>query len=378
MSRTDPRDMAPRPGAARRRRLVAALSYGVLIVFAITTMLPFLWMVNASMKPLDAVEELSPIPRPARQAAFVLSQLAAERDIALQSASTAERLGLLIDAFGAEAVRAALPDPTVLPAEPEALRQAAATLPAAETEALIERVAASRFSLLRYYGRHLAVNYDAVWNSKDISFQRYYFNSVFVAAWVTILHCLTSAMAAYAFSRLRWPGRDHIFRLYLATMMIPGVVTMIPNYTLMVKIGLLDSYAGLIIPASFSAFGTFLLRQFMLTLPPSLDEAAAMDGASHWRIFWDVVMPLARPGLIVLSIFTFMGNYSSFFWPLVLIKSEHLRTLPVGMLYYDSVYGNQTNLIMAASVMNIAPLILLFVLMQRHLVAGIQLGAVKG
>jgi len=213
---------------------------------------------------------------------------------------------------------------------------------------------------------------------KEIPFARYYFNSVFVAGWVTFLQVLTSAMAAYAFSRLHWRGRDHVFRLYLATLMIPGIVTMIPNYTLMVKLQLLDSYRGLIVPAAFSAFGTFLLRQFMLTIPPSLDEAAQIDGASHWQTFWNVIMPLARPGLITLGIFTFLGNYRSFFWPLILIKSEHLRTLPIGMLYFDTVYGRQTNLIMAASVMNIIPLILLFVLSQKFIVKGIQLGAVKG
>jgi len=221
-------------------------------------------------------------------------------------------------------------------------------------------------------------NYTDVLNSKDISFKKYYFNSVFIAGWVTLLACFTSSLAAFAFARLQWPGRDHVFKLYLATMMIPGVVVMIPNYTLMVALGLLDSYAGLIVPAAFTAFGTFLLRQFMLTIPRSLDEAATIDGASPWRIYWDVILPLARPGLIVLAIFTFMGNYGSFFWPLVLIKSEHLRTLPIGMLYFDTMYGRQTNLIMAASVMCIVPLILLFILMQRHLVKGIQLGAVKG
>ena len=136
-----------------------------------------------------------------------------------------------------------------------------------------------------------------------------------------------------------------------------------------------------ILPVSFAiviAFGTFLLRQFMLTIPPSLDEAAQIDGASHWQTFWNVILPLARPGLITLGIFTFLGNYRSFFWPLILIKSEHLRTLPIGMLYFDTVYGRQTNLIMAASVMNIIPLIILFVAAQRHIVKGVQLGAVKG
>lgn len=213
---------------------------------------------------------------------------------------------------------------------------------------------------------------------QNIPFHRYYFNSLFVAAWVTFLQCLTSAMAAYAFSRIRWRGRDTIFTLYLGTLMIPGVVTMIPNYALMVKLHLLDSYLGLIIPASFTAFGTFLLRQFMLTIHPSLDESAAIDGANHWHIFWDIIIPIARPGLITLAIFAFIGNYGSFFWPLVLIKSEHLRTLPIGMLYFDTFYGRQTNLIMAASVMNIIPLIILFVVMQRFIVRGIQFGAIKG
>jgi ABC-type glycerol-3-phosphate transport system permease component len=213
---------------------------------------------------------------------------------------------------------------------------------------------------------------------QQVPFARYYFNSVFVAAWVTFLTCLTSAMAAYSFARMRWPGRDRVFQLYLATMMIPGVVTMIPNYTLMVKLHLLDSFTGLIVPAAFSAFGTFLLRQFMLTIPAALDESAEIDGATPWQIFWDIMLPLARPGLITLAIFTFMGNYGSFFWPLVLIKSEHLRTLPIGMLFFDTNYGRQTNLIMAASVMNIIPLNILFVTSQKYLVKGIQMGAVKG
>jgi ABC-type glycerol-3-phosphate transport system permease component len=219
-------------------------------------------------------------------------------------------------------------------------------------------------------------NYPAVF--KQIPFGTYYFNSVFVALWVTFLGVLTSAMAAFAFARLRWRGRDTVFKLYLGTLMIPGIVTMIPNYALMVKLHLLDSYTALIVPAAFSAFGTFLLRQFMLSIPPALDEAASIDGATPWQVFWNVIMPLARPGLIALAIFTFLGNYGSFYWPLIMIKSEHIRTLPIGMLYFDTIYGRQTNLLMAASVMNIIPLIILFVSAQKFLVKGIQLGAVKG
>lgn len=215
-----------------------------------------------------------------------------------------------------------------------------------------------------------------------INFGRWYFNSLFIASWVTFLQIITSAMAAFAFARLKWKGRDSVFLMYLATMMIPGLVLMIPNYFVMFKLKLLDSYAGLILPAAFSAFGTFLLRQFMLTIPTSLDEAAEIDGASRWQTFIDVILPLTRPGLIVLAIFTFLGNYVSFFWPLVLIKSPHLRTLPIGMLYFSAEggagYERQTELMMAATVMNIVPLIILFVILQRYLVRGIQLGAVKG
>jgi len=211
----------------------------------------------------------------------------------------------------------------------------------------------------------------------DLDYPKWYLNSLFIALWVTTLQVFTSAMAAYAFSRIQWKWRDRVFLLYLGTMMIPGLVLMIPNYQIMVKLHLVNTYAGLILPAAFSAFGTFLLRQFMLTIPPSLDESAEMDGASHARIFLDIILPLARPGLVTLAIFTFLGNYHSFFWPLVMIKDDWLRTLPVGMLSFRTTYGRQTELLMAATVMCIAPLIVFFIAMQKQLVAGIQMGAVK-
>jgi ABC-type glycerol-3-phosphate transport system permease component len=212
----------------------------------------------------------------------------------------------------------------------------------------------------------------------DSSFTRYYFNSLFIAAAVTFLQCLTSSMAAFAFSRLKWRGRDNVFLLYLATMMIPGLVLMIPNYQIMMRLGWVDSYAGLIIPAAFTAFGTFLLRQFMLTIPQSLDEAAEIDGASKWQVYWEVIMPLARPGLIVLAIFTFMGSYKSFFWPLVMLRTQAKYTHTVGLLFFDSSRGTETQLLMAAATMTVVPLIVVFVLLQKYLVRGIQLGAVKG
>ncbi len=159
---------------------------------------------------------------------------------------------------------------------------------------------------------------------------------------------------------------------------MPGVVLMVPNFAIVLGLGMFNSYWGLIIPAAFTAYGTFLLRQFMLTIPTSLDEAAAIDGAGHWRIFTKVILPLSRPGLIVLAVFAFLGNYNSFFWPLILVKDDNLRTLPIGLLAFESTFGRETPLIMAGSLMAMIPPVIVFLVLQKYLVRGIALGAVKG
>ncbi|HCD31998.1 MAG TPA: ABC transporter permease [Phycisphaerales bacterium] len=219
-------------------------------------------------------------------------------------------------------------------------------------------------------------NYQEVFSV--VPYGRFYCNSLFIAAWVTALQVTTSSLAAFSFSRCKWAGRDKVFMLYLSTMMLPGLVMMIPNYQIMIFLGLVDTYMGLILPAAFSAFGTFLLRQFMLTISSSIDESAEIDAASKWRLFWDIILPLCRPGLITLTIFTFMGNYNSFFWPLVMLKSQERYTLPIGLLFFDSTRGQSTHLMMAAVTMAVIPMIFLFILLQKYLVKGIQMGAVKG
>lgn len=212
----------------------------------------------------------------------------------------------------------------------------------------------------------------------ELKFGRWFFNSIFIAFSNTLIQVLTSALAAFAFSRLEWRGRDSVFLLYLATMMIPGLTLMIPNFQVMVWLGFLNTYHGLIIPASFSAFGTFLLRQFMLGIPKAMDEAAHIDGASKWQTFTDVILPLARPGLIALALITFIFQYQQFFWPLIMLNDQQFFPLPVGLLELDSTYGQQTELIMAAATITVTPLIVLFVVFQKFLVRGIQLGGVKG
>ena len=221
-------------------------------------------------------------------------------------------------------------------------------------------------------------NYREVFTLRGILFGRWYWNSIFIASWVTFLQVFTSSLAAFSFSRLQWRGRDTVFLMYLATMMLPGLVMMIPNYQLMISLRLVDTYTGLIITSAFSAFGTFLMRQFMMSIPSSLDEAALIDGASKWDLYWTVILPLARPALVTLTIFTFMGNYNSLTWPLVMTNNPEKYTLPVGLLSFDGSQGQQTNLLMAAVAMSVIPMILVFIFMQKQLVKGIMLGSVKG
>lgn len=219
-------------------------------------------------------------------------------------------------------------------------------------------------------------NYAEVFRA--VPFGLFLLNSVLVAAWVTLLQVLSSALAAFAFARLQWPGRDRVFLLYLATIMLPGLVMTIPNYQLMIGLRLVDTLSGLIVPSAFGAFGVFLLRQFMLSIPRAIDEAATIDGAGPLRLFWDIMLPLCRPGLVTLAIFTFLGNYQSFFWPLVMLRRVENYTLPVGLLYFDGARYQSTHLLMAAATMSVVPMVVLFVALQRQLVAGISVGAVKG
>jgi multiple sugar transport system permease protein len=226
--------------------------------------------------------------------------------------------------------------------------------------------------------RFMLSNYIRVLGDADINFSLYGWNSLFVAVCVMIGQVVTSAMAGFAFARLEWKGRDSVFLLYLATLMVPGVVTLLPNYVILKSLGWLDSFQALIIPAMFTAFGTFMMRQFMTGLPRGLEEAAEIDGASLWTTFWTIIMPLSKPALITLSIFSFMGTWQSFTWPLIVTHSEHMRVLPVALRYFDSSQGTNYSLLMTGSVVMMLPMIVLFVFGQRFFVRGIQLGALKG
>lgn len=221
-------------------------------------------------------------------------------------------------------------------------------------------------------------NYRSVLMDPDIKMSLYAWNSLFISVCVVLLQLTTSSLAAFAFARLEWPGRDKVFFAYLATLMIPGIVVSIPNFLILQKIGWLDSFAALIVPTAATAYGTFMLRQYMLTLPRGLEEAALIDGASLLRVWWDIVVPLCKPALITLAIFTFAATWQSFTWPLIVTTSEDVRVLPVALKNFSDNQETVYNLLMAASLIMMIPMLLLFIFGQKYFVRGIQLGGVKG
>jgi multiple sugar transport system permease protein len=219
-------------------------------------------------------------------------------------------------------------------------------------------------------------NYVKVWSV--VPFAQFYLNSIFVSLCITFGQVATSAMAAYAFARLNFPGRDRIFFGYLATMMIPGAVTMIPVFILLRHFGWIDTYKALILPGIFTAYGTFMLRQFFLTLPKDLEDAAKIDGCSYVRIFWHIILPLSKPALATLTTFTFMGSWMNLMWPLIVVNTHTKYTLPVGLAYFQGVHGTDWTLLMAASMMMILPILIVFLFNQRFFVEGIKLTGIKG
>jgi len=211
-----------------------------------------------------------------------------------------------------------------------------------------------------------------------VPFARFYVNSIMVGVVVTAGQVFTSSLAAYSFSRLTFPGRDKLFFAYLATMMIPQSVTLIPVFVLMNLFHWINSYKALIIPAMFSAYGTFLLRQFFMTLPKDLEDAAKIDGCGFFRTFVTIILPLSKPALATLTIFTFMANWGSFMWPLLVTNSMEMRTLPIGLESFQTQYSTDWHLLMAASVMAMLPIVIIFLFTQRYFVESIKLTGVKG
>jgi multiple sugar transport system permease protein len=209
---------------------------------------------------------------------------------------------------------------------------------------------------------------------------RVFVNSLLVAAATTLGQLVLSSMAGYAFARFQFRGRDLLFFLYLATLMVPFVVTVTPLFIIVRHLGWTNSYAGLIVPPMFSAFGTFLMRQFFLDLPRELEEAAVIDGASTFTMFARVIVPLSGPAFATLGIFSFMASWNNFLWPLLIVSDTKFMTLPLALATLQGLYPGQTqwNLVMAGTVISVVPMIVVFLLAQRWVIQGITASGLKG
>lgn len=215
---------------------------------------------------------------------------------------------------------------------------------------------------------------------EKIDLGRTFFNSAFVAIVGTVGQIIISAMAAFAFARIQWRGRNTVFVLYLATMMIPSVVLVIPQFVLVRSLGWVNSYAALIVPAMFSAFGTFLLRQSFLGLPKDFEEAALVDGANPLTIFWRIVLPLSQPALATLAVFSFMGLWNSYLWPLFVARRPEIVTMPVALATLNAGPRALTewNVVMAGAVVSVLPILVVYLFAQRWFVRSVVSSGIKG
>ncbi len=219
-------------------------------------------------------------------------------------------------------------------------------------------------------------NYLAAWVT--VPFGSFFANSVLVAVLVTLGQLITCSFAAYAFARMRFRGREALFVAYLATMMVPAQVTMIPLFILMVKLRWIDSYAALIVPFLTGAYGCFLLRQFFLTIPQELEDAARIDGASHWVTYLRIIIPLSKPALAAFGVITFLGSWNSFIWPLIVINRPSMKTIPIGLQSLQGFYGDGNwAVLMAGAVIAALPMLIIFILAQKQFIEGIALTGLK-
>ncbi|GAA4430137.1 carbohydrate ABC transporter permease [Georgenia halophila] len=211
----------------------------------------------------------------------------------------------------------------------------------------------------------------------QVPFLRYMWNSFFVSATITVIALWFHSMAAYALARLKFRGRETVFLLIFSTLLVSLPVILIPMFIVVRTLGMVDSYAGLIIPAIFNAFGIFLLRQFYVSLPAELEEAALVDGASYWRIYRSVILPLSRPILAALAVFFFLANWNSFVWPLTITSDPNLRVVQLGIATFQQQYASDWNYVLAASTVAALPTLLIFFFFQRQIVESIKTAGFK-
>lgn len=218
---------------------------------------------------------------------------------------------------------------------------------------------------------------EVIWDDRN-PFLRYIGNTLIVAVSVTALVLIVNSMAAFAFAKLRFKGKPIVFALFMSAMIIPAEVTLVPNYLLMHDFGWLNSYTALIVPSTLSVFGIFLLRQFFAEIPGEILEAARIDGASVTRVFASIVLPAAVPAMITLGLMTFLGNWDSYLWPLIVLNDDKKQMIQVAIASFSSLEGTDWSKILAASTISTAPILALFLFLQRYYIQGITMSGVKG
>lgn len=232
---------------------------------------------------------------------------------------------------------------------------------------------------IRWIPRNLTFdNYTRILNNPQTPVGRWFINSIGVATAATVLTLIIDSLAAYAYARMNFPGRRILFALLLATLFLPGLMFLVPNFLTVFRLGLLNSYAGVILPGLASVFGVFFLRQFFETIPRELEEAAEIDGASIFQTFYRVVLPLAKPALATLAIITFLASWNDFLWPLLILQQPQLLTLPPGLASLKSAYAQSYGQAMAGAVIAAVPVLILYVVMQRFIVQSVAMTGLKG
>lgn len=207
---------------------------------------------------------------------------------------------------------------------------------------------------------------------------KYVVNSFLVSLGVTTFSTIVNSMAGYAFAKFRFRGRDQLFKFLIASMIVPAQVTMLPLFLMLNKMGLVNTYWGILVPGLASIFGIFLIRQYALSLPDSLLEAAKIDGASEAEIYWRIILPLTKPILVTLGLFTFMGTWNDFLWPLIIMTDDSMYTLPVALGNLMGEHAPDTELMMAGAVLTVLPILIVFLFVQKQYIKGIMAGSVKG
>lgn len=213
---------------------------------------------------------------------------------------------------------------------------------------------------------------------EQINFLRYFINSTIVATAVTIFGLFLNSIAGYAFAKYKFPGRDRIFAILIIALMVPGQVTMMPVFLILKNLGLLNTYFGLIVSGTVSVYSIFLMRQFVQTIPNDLIESARIDGCSEFGIYWKIILPLCKPVLATLGIFTFMSSWNSFLWPLIVMIREEMYTLPVALANLSGQHAEKFGLVMAGAVIVVIPVIIVFLFAQKYIIKGISTTGLKG